>query len=247
MKTLRWQFVLGALLVVTSVAFFVLRWVLFPGDALHNEMLRYLLDDVAFLFVQVLIVTLFIDGLLRRREREAMLQKLNMVIGAFFSQLGTRLLREIAACDRTPDTGLPLRSDWTDADFSRAKAAASAHLSERVLSDCDLVAFRELLSENKPFLLGLLGNQSLLEHETFTDLLWAVTHLAEELEARADLNDLPLADRAHIAGDIRRAYGLLIAEWYDYAHHLQANYPYLFSLALRTDPLDSSADAVVKG
>jgi len=246
MKTVRWQFVLGALLVVTSLVFFVLRWVLFPGDALHNEMLRYLLDDVAFLFVQVLIVTLFIDGLLRRREREAMLQKLNMVIGAFFSQLGTRLLRGIAACDRTPDTELPMRSDWTDADFARAKTVAASHLSERALTKCDLVAFRELLSENKPFLLGLLGNQSLLEHETFTDLLWAVTHLAEELEARADLRNLEPSDRAHLAGDIRRAYGLLIAEWYDYAHHLKANYPYLYSLALRTDPLDSSADPVVK-
>jgi len=30
-------------------------------------------------------------------------------------------------------------------------------------------------------LLGLLGNPNLLEHDSFTDLLWAVFHLMEEL------------------------------------------------------------------
>ena len=39
-----------------------------------------------------------------------------------------------------------------------------------------------------------------------TDLLWAVTHLAEELHARGDFDHLPATDRAHLVVDVKRAY-----------------------------------------
>ena len=91
----------------------------------------------------------------------------------------------------------------------------------------------------------MLGNQSLLEHEQFSDLLWATTHVAEELEARADLSALTRPDAAHLAGDVKRAYLLLGEVWIEYLQHLQANYPYLFSLAVRTNPLDPNAQVPV--
>ena len=103
-----------------------------------------------------------------------------------------------------------------------------------------------MLVREKPFLLGLLGNQALLEHETFTELLWAVTHLAEELDARTGFKELPVADRIHPAGDVKRAFTLLTGQWLEYVRHLQLAYPYLFSLAVRLNPLDPSASVTVK-
>ncbi|MEI6727941.1 MAG: hypothetical protein WCN81_17205, partial [Actinomycetes bacterium] len=79
----------------------------------------------------------------------------------------------------------------------------------------------------------------------FTDLLWAVTHVAEELHARGDFEHLPDPDRAHLAVDVKRAYTLLGIQWLDYLRHLQTQYPFLFSLAVRTNPLDPAASAVV--
>ena len=72
------------------------------------------------------------------------------------------------------------------------------------------------------FLLGLLENPSLLEHESFTDLLWATFHVVEELEARPSVNNLPKPDLAHITVDINRMYGRMVAECVDYAKHLKA-------------------------
>ena len=105
----------------------------------------------------------------------------------------------------------------------------------------DLVALRERLDVEKTYMLSLLGNQALLEHETFTDLLWAVTHVTEELHARGDFEQPAAPDRAHLAGDLRRAYSLLGVEWLDYMRHLRDQYPFLFSLAVRTNPLDPDA------
>ena len=87
----------------------------------------------------------------------------------------------------------------------------------------------------------LLENPNLLEHDTFTDALWAVFHLTEELTQRTDLHLLTVSDRKHLAGDAQRGYVLLIKEWLAYMAHLKNRYPYLFSLALRTNPFDPFA------
>jgi hypothetical protein len=231
-------------LLALGLGLYALRWALFAGPALHNEMWRFLIGDIAFLCLQVALVTLILDRLLRSRERQAMLRKLNMVIGAFFSEVGTELLGRLAITDSVL---AEVRSDlipqmsWTETDYRTAEQAVARHRPKIDIGACDLVALKTMLVAEKPFLLGLLSNQSLLEHEQFTELLWAVTHLAEELEARTGFDELPAPDRIHLTGDVKRAYELLTLQWLSYLQHLQTQYPYLFSLAARVNPLDPDA------
>ncbi len=89
MKRFGWQILLGLSLIVLSVIFYLLHYTIFR-DAHH--ILLYLIGDIAFVFIEVLLVTLIIHRLLSEREKRARLEKLNMVIGAFFSEVGTRLL-----------------------------------------------------------------------------------------------------------------------------------------------------------
>jgi hypothetical protein len=105
---------------------------------------------------------------------------------------------------------------------------------------------RSLLIDKRAFLLRLLENPNLLEHDEFTELLWAVFHLAEELSNRETVHGLPDTDYDHLAGDIKRASGLLVREWLSYMEHLKGNYPYLFSLAVRTNPFNPQASVEVK-
>jgi hypothetical protein len=105
---------------------------------------------------------------------------------------------------------------------------------------------RVFLLEKRDFLLRLLENPNLLEHESFTDLLWAVFHLTEELAHRPKCRELHPRDREHLGKDIQRAYVLLIREWLGYMRHLKNNYPYLFSLAVRVNPFDPNASAEIK-
>jgi hypothetical protein len=248
MRLRRWRVEIAATLIALAVLVYVARWLLFPSENLHREMLRYLVDDIAFLFIQVLLVSLLLDGLMQRRARDTMLNKLNMIIGAFYSECGTDLLARMADLDS--DLG-EVRGDlvptmkWVPKDYERAKQAFRDHKPAIKLSPGDLVALRERLDVEKGYMLGLLGNQALLEHETFTDLLWAVTHVTEELHARGDFEHLPATDRAHLVGDVRRAYTLLGVQWIDYLRHLQTQYPFLFSLAIRTNPLDPDASVTV--
>jgi hypothetical protein len=109
----------------------------------------------------------------------------------------------------------------------------------------NLPELRDFLVGKRDFLLRLLENPNLLEHESFTDLLRAVFHLLEELGSRRELEGLPSTDLAHLAGDIRRVYGQLLDQWLSYMRHLSDNYPYLYSLAVRTNPLDETASPIV--
>ena len=84
-----------------------------------------------------------------------------------------------------------------------------------------------------------------LEHESFTNLLWATFHLTEELEARPSMDGLPDSDLEHIAGDIKRLYGHLATDWVSYVEHLKSAYPFLFSLVVRIHPFQENPSPVV--
>jgi hypothetical protein len=134
---------------------------------------------------------------------------------------------------------------WTDRDF-RAMGEALGKQEFKVDSkEVSLKDIKSLLVGKRDFMIRLLENPLLLEHETFTDLLWAVFHLTEELEGRTDLSTLSDADYAHLSGDIGRAYNLLVREWLLYMRHLEKNYPYLFSLAVRMNPFNPDACAEI--
>jgi len=87
---------------------------------------------------------------------------------------------------------------------------------------------------------------SLHYHQSFTELLRAVFHFTEEVTRRGCISGLPENDCRHLQKDIERIYRILSLEWLSYMKHLHANYPYLSSLAMRTNPFDSSARVVVE-
>jgi hypothetical protein len=234
----------AAVLLVLSVGLYLIHYAIFR-DAHH--IFIYLVGDLAFLPLEVLLVALIIDRILSWREKQAMLGKMNMVVGVFFSEMGTRLMGELLpGFDRSRMiSGLGVKPNWTADDFRRANAFADDLKPQADCRAIDLNALKAFLSHERDLILRLLENPNLLEHERFTDMLWAVSHLAEELEARPELHDLPKSDEAHIGQDVGRAFTALAAEWLDYVQYLKSHYPYLFSLVLRTHPLQENPSAIV--
>ena len=246
MKGLRKQFMLGGVLIAFSAALYLLQISLFHAE---RNTFFYFFQDLAFVPIQVLLVTVIVDQVLRVREKHSLLKKLNMVIGAFFSEVGTRLLKYFSGFDHHLDNvrnDLLVTKDWTDQRYAQVIKDLQRYDYRIDVRKSDLAVLKRFLSGKRDFLLRLLENQNLLEHEMFTELLWAIFHLDEELDARDDVMQLSTPDGEHIAGDIRRAYVILIAEWLAYMKHLKNEYPYLFSLAVRTNPFDPQASVTIK-
>lgn len=234
-------------MLVASIIIYVVDY--FIAGNLRDILLGFL-GNFAFLPVYVLFVTLMIERVLRERDREALRQKLNMVIGVFFSEVGTALITDCSSFIREPgelSRRLSFSPQWTEKDFALVKDFLDTH---EILMDSgkgDLLALKSFLLGKRGFMLRLLENPNLLEHDEFTDLLWAAFHLIEELEARKSLTGLPQADMEHLSGDIKRAYNYLLREWVVYMHHLKRDYPYLFSLAVRTNPMNTEARVEIAG
>ncbi len=245
MKYLSWQVLLGISLVILSAIVYAVHYAIFRD--VHHIFI-YMVGDIAFVFIEVMMVTLIIHHLLSEREKRTRLNKLNMVIGAFFSEVGTDLLVYFSDLDPKLDEikyHLIIKSDWPEQEFHNVSRYLRNHDYGADIQKVDLLNLRNFLTGKRGSLLRLLENPSLLEHESFTELLQSVFHLTEELAARKEFEGLPAKDYGHIAVDIQRAYRLLVQQWLAYMKHLKANYPHLFSLAIRTNPFDENASAIV--
>ena len=180
------------------------------------------------------------------RERR---RKVNMIIGVFFSEFGTAMLGLLAGTD--PEAGmigkdLVVKGNWTGEEFRRVRERLSAHPYRIDGGRIDFELVRRFLREKRPFLLALMENPVLFEEDSFTNLLQAVFHLTDELLRRGDLAAIPPSDRDHLVTDAGRVYRPLTLQWLDSMEHLKEHHPYLFSLAMRTNPFDEEASVVVR-
>jgi hypothetical protein len=238
MKRWEWSLLLGIGLLSTSTLIYFLHYVIF-GD-LHFIFFRGL-ASLAFVPIQGLVVTLIIAELFVIMSRRSKMQKMNMVIGAFFSELGTELLRFLYLCD---PQAMELRQTVESAGDLSARELKLLykkldHYPFKVrMERSNLVPLRDLLKSRRGFMVRLLENPSLLENEKFTDMLWAVFHMTEELDARENLEGVPDSDLDHMIGDMARSYRNLFREWLSYMRHLHDNYPFLYSFAMRTSPIE---------
>jgi len=245
MKRLSWPILLGLSLVVLSIILYLFHYAIFRD---WHHIFIYMVGDIAFVPIEVLLVTLIIHQLLSEREKRTRLEKLNMVIGAFFSAVGTRFLTYLSDSDPELDRireHLVVTDDWSEQEFLSVSQRLKNYDYKIDIHRVDLEELRSFLVEKRDLLLRLLENPTLLEHESFTELLRAVFHLSDELESRDDVKGLPDTDYEHLANDTRRAYVLLVHEWVDYVKYLKGNYPYLFSLSMRMNPFDLEASPLV--
>ena len=245
MKKWNWRIVIGILLVVLSAVVYFVHFLIFRDP---HHIFIYLVGDIGFVFLEVLLVTLIIDQLLHEREKKTLLHKLNMIIGIFFSEGGADLLRMLSEYDPQVERirkDLLVTDRWNEQGFREASQRMKGYTYKMDSQKPGLKNLHDFLRGKKDFFLRILENPNLLEHQNFTDALWAVLHLAEELTCRRDLENLPRTDYAHLSGDMGRAYKSLIGEWLNYLLHLKEHYPYLFSLAIRTNPFDPEGNPEV--
>lgn len=243
---INWQIKFGLILVSISTVIYIVYLLIFP-DLINLE--EKILFYIGFIPIEVVFVTLILDQLLEMRDRREKLEKLNMVIGVFFSEVGIKLLSQFSSSDPGIDNirkSLAVGPAWTDQQFNEISKQLKNYQYSVDIHQTDLDSLKSLLVAKRGFMVQLLENPVLLEHESFTELLRAVFHLTEELDMRKSLKDLPKSDYAHLSLDMKRAYVRLVAEWLDYMRYMKNRYPYLFSLAMRMNPFDPEASVIVK-
>ncbi len=202
----------------------------------------YFLQDMAFLPISVLLVTLGLNTVIVRQERKEKKEKVSVVINEFFAETGTELVIALRGHMANLDgisPKLQLAADWQDRDFNASIEAIAKYSFHAAIIENDLYHLRDTMADKKAHLLRLFENANLMEQDRFTGMLWALYHVYDELRSRNSLSNLPANDVLHLNLDIQRAYQILLIEWIESMRILKRKYPYLYSLAVRKCPFGS--------
>jgi uncharacterized membrane protein YozB (DUF420 family) len=135
-KRLNSTAILIILLVLVSLAFYAFQLIQFESP---RDTAFYLLQDLAFLPLQVAIVTIVLGKILNAREKRERLKKTNMMVSAFFSEIGTDLMRYLIRCSTTAEELRPILK--IKGEVGQGLSKSGLH-RRQMRSGCTLYAFR---------------------------------------------------------------------------------------------------------
>lgn len=228
---------IGVGLVILSLILHYAHYLIFE-DA-HHTMI-FLFADIAFIPMEVFFTTLILDRFLEKREKEHLIGKLNMLVGVFYTELGTDLLHDFVYGDNEIEDlreNAIVNITWDNESFKNLNKHVMNHKYEIDINKINLEQLRDKLDKNKNLLITLITNENLLDHETFTEMLVSIMHLREELDTRYS-NHMEEYEISHIKTDLAVAYKYLTLEWSYYINYLRREYPQLFLKALINNPFD---------
>lgn len=227
MKKFNYYTIISFVLVASSALMFYIHYLVF-GQAENTA--YYSTMTLCFIPINSLIVTIVFERMINYKEKVDRINKLNMLVGVFFNELGRELMENIISSD---DSAKCIVSKFDDLkDIEKKLIAHDCHID---MDKIDIVSLKELLINNNDLLINLVSNENLHLHETFTDLLMAVIHLKDEILfiERHGYSDI---DVNHLQGDIMRVYRSINIQWVNYLKYLQKNYPFLYNNATRINP-----------
>ncbi len=218
------------ILILLSVVIYGLQLLIFKDP---RNTFYYIFQDFAFLPITIALATLVVGEIMDKKEREERVQKTKMLTSTFYTELGTKLTAELIKISTPKEEIKELLLKGFDSNISeqefrkRIKALdLKINLNEEVYTEIihDLIG-------SQTSLLILSSNPLLLEHEDFTDLLWALFHLMDEYHVRGEFAQMTEADIAHLNDDYRETMKLLLINYFISTRYLKTAYPNLYNTA----------------
>lgn len=237
-KRVKDNIIIGGGLLLLSLILHYIHVLIFKD--IHHTMI-FLVADIAFIPMEVFFTSMILERMLERREKEHGKEKLNMLVGVFYAEIGTQLLGYFVEQDDRVSICKKLRikdpSIWDEDYFKRLQQLNSMYHYEVSLEKVDLIQLKDLLHDGKNLLITLMTTESLHDHETFTEMLMLIMHLKEELDLR-DISSLNESERHHLEQDMTALYRYLTYEWCYYLNYLSKHYPGLFNTAIMLSPFN---------
>lgn len=218
---------ISLVLIFLTIILFLIHYLIF-GQGYNTA--YYSLMSVCLIPINILAVTIVFENILEYNSKKEKLNKLNMLVGIFFSEIGYELMRIIISSDANAKN---LISSFSN--LNEVEKIIKNHKHNINIHQIDIANLENLISDNNTILITAISNDNVLEHEIFTDLLMSIMHLKEELSFMKK-NNLYDIDFQHLKIDIMRVYKNLTLQWIKYLYHLEKFYPYLYKNAIQVNP-----------
>lgn len=227
MKKIRYYFVISFILIALSSIMFFIHYLIF-GQAINTA--YYSLMNLCFIPINSLVVTIMLEKLIDYRAKKDRIEKINMLVGVFFTEVGGKLMHLIIDADKDAKNYIT-----NFEDLNKIKKSLYEYDYKVNMNYIDLCTIKNILVEHSNLFVTLISNESILQHQIFTDLLMSVIHLRDEIIFMEKDNRLEL-NINHLENDVIRVYKNISMQWISYLEYLQKSYPFLYNNAIRVNP-----------
>ena len=224
------------LLLLFSALMYVIHYLIFRD---FHHIAIFFVHDVAFLPLEVILVSLGFDRLIEKTGQEEARSKLSIIETLFFDESGGELLRYLSRFD--PNASqlraiVQVTVDWTPVDYINAKRRLNAHSFRLDVEQIDFFGLHDHLNKRHEYYLHILENPALTQSHEFTELVMKLYLLWEELHQRTDLRHLNPGEQQMLAGLLSEIYQELTEYWIDNAHNHCVHNPYRVRRLIMDNP-----------
>lgn len=227
MKKIRYYFIISFILIALSSIMFFIHYLIF-GQALNTA--YYSLMNLCFIPINSLVVTIMLEKLIDYRAKKDRIEKINMLVGIFFTEVGGKLMHLIIDSDKDAKNYIT-----NFENLNKIKKCLYEYNYKVDMNYIDLCAIKNILVEHNNLFVTLISNESILQHQIFTDLLMSVIHLRDEIIFMEKDKESGF-NTNHLENDVIRVYKNISIQWIFYLEYLSKSYPFLYNNAIRVNP-----------
>lgn len=224
------------LLLCASALLYAIHYLIFRD--LHHLAI-FGLHELAFVPLEVILVTLGLDQLVEKTHREEARSKVSIIETLYFNESGGTMLRYLASFD--PDAArlrelLQVTEDWHSSDFRQAIRQLKSYPFLLDLDRIDFFGLHYHLSQRHEYYRSMLENPALTQSEAFTEMIMKIYLLWEELDGRTNLYQLPEKDRSYLAELLHEIYRELTEYWLDNVYNHSIHNRFRLHRAIESNP-----------
>lgn len=224
------------LLLCASALLYAIHYLIFRD--LHHLAI-FGLHELAFVPLEVILVTLGLDQLVEKTHREEARSKVSIIETLYFNESGGTMLRYLTSFD--PDAArlrelLQVTEDWHSSDFRQAIRQLKSYPFLLDLDRIDFFGLHYHLSQRHEYYRSMLENPALTQSEAFTEMIMKIYLLWEELDGRTNLYQLPEKDRSYLAELLHEIYRELTEYWLDNVYNYSIHNRFRLHRAIESNP-----------
>ena len=224
------------LLLCASALLYAIHYLIFRD--LHHLAI-FGLHELAFVPLEVILVTLGLDQLVEKTHREEARSKVSIIETLYFNESGGTMLRFLTSFD--PDAArlrelLQVTEDWHSSDFRQAIRQLKSYPFLLDLDRIDFFGLHYHLSQRHEYYRSMLENPALTQSEAFTEMIMKIYLLWEELDGRTNLYQLPEKDRSYLAELLHEIYRELTEYWLDNVYNHSIHNRFRLHRAIESNP-----------
>lgn len=224
------------LLLCASALLYAIHYLIFRD--LHHLAI-FGLHELAFVPLEVILVTLGLDQLVEKTHREEARSKVSIIETLYFNESGGTMLRYLTSFD--PDAArlrelLQVTEDWHSSDFRQAIRQLKSYPFLLDLDRIDFFGLHYHLSQRHEYYRSMLENPALTQSEAFTEMIMKIYLLWEELDGRTNLYQLPEKDRSYLAELLHEIYRELTEYWLDNVYNHSIHNRFRLHRAIESNP-----------